>query len=207
MKIISKYKDYYDYLQGIYGVDEKLILDRTEGTSKMFPKHTGLHILVVCGKVLEYVCFNNKYYFNKDIEQFNETKVLNWRVEERLKPKPSYIINPEINFKNFWNFEKIYYPTLSYDIHNIYPELKELSKKCPIFLYHKNSKTIWQEFPSLLELGVNKEIEAKEIWIMLSEWLGNRITEQEPIVPVGDDKVRILSAGFDLKTSFRGNQK
>ena len=27
MKIISKYKDYYDYLQGIYGVDEKLILD------------------------------------------------------------------------------------------------------------------------------------------------------------------------------------
>lgn len=29
MKIISKYKDYYDYLQGIYGVDEKKILDRT----------------------------------------------------------------------------------------------------------------------------------------------------------------------------------
>jgi hypothetical protein len=27
MKIISKIKDYYDYLQGIYGIDEKLVLD------------------------------------------------------------------------------------------------------------------------------------------------------------------------------------
>lgn len=29
MRILSKYKDYYDYLQGIYGIDEKKILDRT----------------------------------------------------------------------------------------------------------------------------------------------------------------------------------
>ena len=28
MKIISKYKDYYDYLTGIYGVDDKIVLDR-----------------------------------------------------------------------------------------------------------------------------------------------------------------------------------
>lgn len=30
MKVLSKYKDYYDYLVGIYGMDEKLILDRRE---------------------------------------------------------------------------------------------------------------------------------------------------------------------------------
>ena len=59
------------------------------------------------------------------------------------------------------------------------------------------------EYPSLEALGVNKVIDAKDIWLMLSEWLGTRITENEPIVPVGDDKTRIKSAGFDLKTSFR----
>ena len=32
MKIISKFKDYYDFLQGIYGVDPLLVLDRTKGT-------------------------------------------------------------------------------------------------------------------------------------------------------------------------------
>ena len=104
---------------------------------------------------------------------------------------------------NSCNFEKIYYPTLSEDKYNIYPEIKELSKTCPIFLYDKDSKTIYQEFPSLKELGVNKVIDAIDLWILLSEWLGNRITEKEPIVPIGDDKTRILSAGFDLKTSFR----
>ena len=28
MKIISKFKDFYDYLTGVYGVDPKLVLDR-----------------------------------------------------------------------------------------------------------------------------------------------------------------------------------
>jgi len=28
MKILGKYKDYYDYLQGIYDVDPLLVLDR-----------------------------------------------------------------------------------------------------------------------------------------------------------------------------------
>jgi len=202
MKIISKYKDFYDYLQGIYGIDEKLILNRTKGTSKMFPKYTGLHILVICGKILEYVCFNNKYYFSEDILQFNEEKKLEkWGSWGGIKPV--YLINPGLNSNHILNFEKIYYPTLSEDKYNIYPEIKELSKTCPIFLYDKDSKTIYQEFPSLKELGVNKVIDAIDLWILLSEWLGNRITEKEPIVPIGDDKTRILSAGFDLKTSFR----
>ena len=53
------------------------------------------------------------------------------------------------------------------------------------------------------KLGVNKHIDAKDIWIMLSEWLGNKVTQNEPSIPIGDDKTRILNAGFDLKTSFR----
>lgn len=205
MKIISKYKDYYDYLQGIYGVDEKLVLDRSKGSTKMFPAHNGLHILVICGKILEYICFDNTYYFGSDIAQFNEAKELkNWG--SYLGVKPIYFINPGINPLHKWNFERIYYPTLSNDTYNIYPELKELYKTCPIFIYHKNSKTIWAEFPSLQELGVNKVISAHDMWILLSEWLGARITEKEPSVPIGDDKIRIQSAGFDLKTSFRNTK-
>lgn len=30
MKIIDRYKDYYDYLSGIYGIDELVIFDRRE---------------------------------------------------------------------------------------------------------------------------------------------------------------------------------
>ena len=199
MKIISKYKDYYDYLQGVYGVDEKLVLDRRSENIKV-SKHTGKHVLVICGKVLEFLCINGVFYFGKDIERFNESELL--KKTFSLDKKPKYLVNPNINQKNYWNFCRFYYDGLSEDVYNIY-NLKELSKECPIFLYHVSSETIWQRFPSLVELGVNKVIDAHTIWNELSNWLSNKITSSEPQQPVGDDKVRLLSAGFDLKTSFR----
>lgn len=39
MKIISQYKDYYDYLIGFYGIDEKIVLDR-----RKFNKYNGPYI-------------------------------------------------------------------------------------------------------------------------------------------------------------------
>lgn len=30
MRIITKIKDYYDYLQGVYGIDDKVIYDRRD---------------------------------------------------------------------------------------------------------------------------------------------------------------------------------
>ena len=42
MKIISKYKDYYDFYVGIYGEDPLLVLDRTKNDNKC----------VFCGNLL-----------------------------------------------------------------------------------------------------------------------------------------------------------
>ena len=59
MKIISKYKDYYDYLQGIWGMDEKLTLDRTEYTttpslkSSLSHPHLSIVRFYICGWVVE----------------------------------------------------------------------------------------------------------------------------------------------------------
>jgi hypothetical protein len=52
-------------------------------------------------------------------------------------------------------------------------------------------------------LGIQTIIKPFDLWIMLSEWLGYMITQNEPSVPIGDDKIRVESHGFDLKTSFR----
>lgn len=203
MKIISKYKDYYDYLQGIYGVDEKLILDRTKGTSKLNNIYKGLNILVICGKVIEFVCYEGKFYFDKEISKFNYESELQKKWGSWKGPKPEYILKPDMFYSYRWDHTRVYYTKLSNDIHNLYPKVKELSKECPIFLYNNNQKCIDTIYPSLQELGVNKHIDAKDIWIMLSEWLGNKVTQNEPSIPIGDDKTRILNAGFDLKTSFR----
>jgi hypothetical protein len=61
-------------------------------------------------------------------------------------------------------------------------------------------------FPQLLKFEVNKKIfEPTAIWLALSEYLSAQIVE--PKAPIGNDKHRIASHGFDLKTSFRPKMK
>lgn len=123
-----------------------------------------------------------------DVEQFSNQK----------RDKAYYFGDSEVSKNEYW-----YIPNGKYN--NLYC-LKE-----PKFLGHK-SKTWVEDCPILLgdnknpilkDYNFDKVFKPEKIWIILSEWLGKRITKNEPIVPVGSDKVRILSAGFDLKTSFR----
>ena len=53
MKIISKYKDYYDYLVGTYGEDPKLILDRREGFILSKDSTECKYQLYICGKIID----------------------------------------------------------------------------------------------------------------------------------------------------------
>jgi hypothetical protein len=145
---------------------------------------------------------NDKLYFGDAISEINDETWLTEMFKWRSGPKPKYVYNNKYLYKS-GRHEEIYYPELSDDVFNKYPEIKKLAKETPIFIYNNNWHGSSCDFPSLVELGVNKVISAHDIWILLSEWLANKITENEPIMPIGDDKVRIVSAGFDLKTSFR----
>ena len=70
MKIISKHKDYYDYLQGIYGVDELITLDR----SKIKPppiiskRNYDRCVFYICDIMYEGLYFDGKYHFNSNIK-------------------------------------------------------------------------------------------------------------------------------------------
>ena len=76
MKILGKYKDYYDYLQGVYGVDPLLTFDRRYDNMLMRrpeeeAEDTLLHkIFFVGGRRY------NLYYFNKKacytLDELNE---------------------------------------------------------------------------------------------------------------------------------------
>lgn len=63
----------------------------------------------------------------------------------------------------------------------------------------------YYKFPRLDLLKINKLISPHDIWILLSSWLSYKIPEMP--VPIGDDKIRIQSHGFDLKTSFRKTKR
>lgn len=193
MLIISKYKDYYDYLGGVYGVDNKLVLDRrTEYSPVGISLTDGIHVLCICGKIIEFYVKDYKIYFGNDIAQFHvEPK---WRWNNR---KAVYIVEIDSTRHKYGD---IYYSTLQEDKYNHYTDLKKYYDKCPIFI--KTGNSIF-EYPKLDELGFNKVISAHDMWLILTEWIGRQVMLAEKPVPVGDDNVRILAAGFDLKTSFR----
>lgn len=88
MKIISNFKDYYDYLQGIYGQDEKIVYERIVATKNNGykrddkwvkqghkPDHSVLtndyyfYRLAICGLLYCVYYYNKKFYFFSKSEQ------------------------------------------------------------------------------------------------------------------------------------------
>ena len=72
---------------------------------------------------------------------------------------------------------------------------------CPILFVRKNpyGHDEYEIFPILKDYNVGKVISPERIWIMLSEWLA----KEKPIENKQTDKEKIVSKGFDIKTSFR----
>ena len=80
MKIISKFKDYYDYKVADYGTDENLIYDRRNGTivdrQRIFPEESNLALystLYVGSEVVHLFITQNKIYTHFDLVDI-ETK-------------------------------------------------------------------------------------------------------------------------------------
>jgi hypothetical protein len=192
MLILSKYKDYYDYLSGVFGTDSKIVLDR-----RVFDKFEVLSDddkfiqVFVCGYIYEGFVRDKKFYWGRQLLELL-TK------EEREK------------FDNSKNQEKVYiryrksstynYVRNGVDLH-LEPFVDKvnhnLKQNCPIMILHRLDDFL--KFPVLREIGISSILPPKEIYLMLTEWLAPKDKEQEP----RPDKEKIVSAGFDLKTSFR----
>lgn len=185
MKIISKFKDYYDYLQGIYGVDEKLILDRRKFIKpNKFTSNFDKVTLFICDYQIEGIYLNNEWLYGDEIAPY------------ALPPKKYYY---GIEYKSYWfihNSEKPHNP------HKVlkYSKLLNLSPndnfKFPILIQ------IDEELrfnPILKDYSIHKVFSPEQMWIMLSNWL----SKPKDILNNQTDKEKIIAAGFDLRTSFR----
>jgi hypothetical protein len=193
MKIISKYKDYYDYLQGIYGIDDKLILDRRAFQQPLLLNHSIIR-LVIGDVYIEGYYYENKCYWGQ--KQLDNLMIMtggslpSWREDDYTHG----IFNKNTNKTSFLNCNII-------NINN--------NTNCAIFLCKKGEileENIEFRYPKLSDININSILPAHDVWLLLTDYLSKKVTESEPEVPVGDDKIRIVAAGFDLKTSFRNNK-
>jgi hypothetical protein len=201
MKILSKYKDYYDYLTGIWGEDPKLILDRRNGNPKPlgeiydFEKDKSYKItLIICGRLIEGYRFQNKIYYGQDLIQFKNTENSKW----------DQIDYPHITIENgnkWFNKRDTLYALKPVE------GFLDINKKqnCPILIKHSNNT--YTEFPKLEELNLGSFINPEEIYIWVQEYLSKQLDESLDKIPLLTNIQKLENKGFDKKYSFRPNIK
>lgn len=178
MKIISKYKDYYDYLTGVYGIDPKKVLDRTNYCSFTYDLDE-IEVLYFCGTI--YRRFSREMYQEK-IGRYIKDKYYNWWV-------PKGYENWELKYEDK---DVVWYKCEKYD-----------DKELPYFICkvagYPEPKTV-KHMPILKELGFEKVMDAKECYLAIEEFISYKETESNN---KPEDMTRFEAKGFDKKKSFR----
>ncbi len=223
MKIISNFKDYFDYLQGVYGVDEKVIYERTpyskvdskgnwiktpvfkpsykdnENISKRNTKREA-HIIAICGVMYHVFILNRgkSFYFGLNSKEYKEGKYKH--------------ITSKLDKETFkWFEEEIYSVSGSHGFgyHGIGKENKfhlketDLNEKenCPVLLLSSNRSklSVVAKNIKLSDFGISQIISPHDVYVMISNFLSREV----PVVDKRTDIQKIVGKGFDKKTSFR----
>jgi hypothetical protein len=188
MKIISKYKDYYDYLQGIYGVDNKVILDRTKGTviepnqlSPYTERAFRKTIIAICGRKFDVVIsHDNIVYIGGSILKIATVK------KSPISKLLTYFIKDDYN-----NLIDVSVKPL--------PTTLNIEHNCPILGFNNLGDLIY--YPKLEVFKIGSVYSAKDIYIDLYNWI---VKYNNPEFPdKRSDIEKIESHGFDRKISFR----
>jgi len=188
MRIISKYKDYYDYLSGIYGIDNKLILDRRTNTNSPYLSDIGVNRLYIAGYIVEFLYIKHKFYYGESLKQFYKSKrnYLTSKHWKRDYDKSIYITQ---------GINKWIYTEPIKDKDNI-----NIKEDCPILI-----DTIFglKKYPILSKFNLASFIVPKVIYRWLEEYLSARITDKETHLDTRNDINKLQDKGFNKKYSFR----
>lgn len=208
MKILSDFKDFYDYLQNYYGVDNNIVFNRKRQYLLVNSKQELIEDnLPPSFEIIQYAY---KTFIDKNnIEyKYNYSGVL----KEVTKKKrvlffcgKLYEISHLIDGKN----EKTIIEE-SFDFRKYDKIIKQLEEKQIVsaVIYAKkinfetgNSFDLIQINPILSNLGFQLFLSAQDTYQNIEMYLRNFKNTEKTIVI--DNKNKILQAGFDLKTSFR----
>ncbi len=191
MKIISKYKDYYDWVVSLRGYDETIVLDRRIGSvvdAISEYRSTSIFSIAFCDWLYSAVVHNGKIYWCEDILTPFPEPVGPYRIRHL-----EYHTQVPLFFKNGKHPYKIEF--VSYK-----PQPTDLNKNknCPIIYINGNDTT---EFPKLEELNWASKFDSMWVYDQLYNWLSK---QKDIIIPDNRTNTeKIVSNGFDTKISFR----
>ena len=217
MKIISKFKDYYDYKVAEYGTDENLVYDRRNGTivdkQRISPEKSNLALystLYVGSEVVHLFITHNKIYTHFDLVDIERKKrryyffdgyCLKFRDGKQYEYKSNLWLGYFSDTADFIRENNGFH--IREETHLSWEELS----KIPLLLitsdYRTKNRKVYIN-PNLQELGVYIDLDF--VWQHIVQYLSDLKTqaEQSPELP---NELKIDSKGFDKKRSFRPKMK
>lgn len=223
MKLISKFKDYYDYLINQYGVDNKIVYNRIPDQLNLFEfssKDFFLLKIWLCGYVYYGIYDKGKTYYGNDL--LNYGKKIN---KESFIYRYGQFSNIDVDKKSVISIPiKKRHRTIDSWTHQYistepYKDPNEINKflNTPVCLFkgfdvfpdilvdrkkeqqiYANGKGIIKN-PNLTEINFAKVLPPQEIYLKLTDFL----TQKDEIEDKRTNSEKILTNGFDLKSSFR----
>lgn len=204
MKIISRFKDCYDHISYIYGIDEKIVYTRdvaknVEIREKEIPgyrKFRSITQLVGSGDKVSIVVIVDKMYFVVENYLMNEERVLDQ--SDRLMRSRSIIRDethndPELILELT---KKVGSPV--YRIESINGDWSDPDRKLIAKIAEKTPRL--SNIKGMVAL-LDSQQTYQEIAYAITNLLNPNPDNTPPIVV--SDKYKIQAAGFDLKQSFR----
>lgn len=210
MKLITNYKDYYDFLIRKYGIDEKAVYERVtkidywlghfwlEWEPKMQPWH--VYALAFCWEIISVAKYDWKVRFWNDIDLSklsNELQREDYSYSDHVK-------------------ENIVMKSIHWEMTDINETLK-----CPLIVLTYaywfvnwrtekwESKRTWNSFatairnPKAENFWLDKYVSPDEAFIKITNFL-----LEEKVVPNNQTDIeKVESHGFDKKRSFRPKMK
>lgn len=205
MKIISNFKDYYDYLQGIYGVDEKIVYERIHQYSNINgewiknPIHKPSpysnyekYYVAICDVIYAVYIIDGNFYFGLNYYSYKEGEYDYFTKNMNLSNLKSF--TDDLNRNTSHGTKKNFYHLKITNLNSI--------NNCPVLLVNKDwgsgfyasNKNI-----KLSDFGVNQIISPNDMYLKISQFL----SKEKEIKDSRTNKEKIVGNGFDLKTSFR----
>jgi hypothetical protein len=216
MLVISNFKDYYDFLIGKYGIDKKIVFNRTNFETTTFynincssyPSHIYEHErciyfywLVICSKLFLVMEEEKKSKILSE-EDLNDQRIWNqlmYSSMDFLTFKKRNQRSKDMILKSFLNVEEK-------DLIKIHKKIKS-----PIFMIsrtgiynHVSYVEIFERCPNLSKIkGIPLLIPAEQLYVDIVSFIGNVINSDEDKIVNISNKDKIVKGGFDLVTSFR----
>lgn len=209
MRLTSKFKDYYDYLIGVYGIDPKVRYSRLEfypppNNPEKYLNNMWLPTLDSLGypeyetKFL-FVIDNLFYLYRIKPDMNNGYARFPWKiVDSEFRNK--ILRKQGIRHTRSWGFRNIKNVKFNFTKSNNFKELSFLIKQ-PVYCVNLRNE-IESKIPILNDvIGFAGIYPPEKIYLDISNFFLE--LNNKEVVPTSTSKEKILQHGFDIKKSFR----